>query len=486
MAEHAAASGGKLELLALLFGGEGDAEAPAFPATLQAALAGGGATDESLDAADAVGTDDDTTSEDENGTSLDAALAAALGLGVVATPQVPKETDAASGEESPLDPQVIEVRGDSQRVEVCASGGAATGQPGIAGAPGAKTAAASVDVAVAAGAAIVDSQQGASATPALAAADEAAVTIVRPSPNPSAGGRSVGGEVQPPSPATATASAAGSAQLGAVANAVSTEIGAARPTPQTAHAGSASGSHHGVVAAGAVSAATSFGNGGSEQHGLDLGTSERQASALAGKPATALTTTTAPAYEGEKSPAPTAVTGSGAGAATTALPPATTSSSPQDGVTPRTPHTAQLPGGIEARWGERVADALRLSAVRGGGEIRLQLEPEGLGHIDVRLHLQSDGVRAVIVAEHESTRALLTSQQHVLQDAFNRSDLRLSGFSVDVGSGGGAATFGRGGEGDQGGSAPPSPTAPVVPVTSAEALDSTAAPLADGRVNVRV
>ena len=92
--------------------------------------------------------------------------------------------------------------------------------------------------------------------------------------------------------------------------------------------------------------------------------------------------------------------------------------------------------------------------MRGGGEIRLQLEPEGLGHIDVRLHLQPDGVRAVIVAEHESTRALLASQQHVLQDAFNRSDLRLSGFSVDVGSGGGAASFGRDGEAGQGGSAP--------------------------------
>jgi hypothetical protein len=101
----------------------------------------------------------------------------------------------------------------------------------------------------------------------------------------------------------------------------------------------------------------------------------------------------------------------------------------------------------------------------------------------VRLHLQPDGVRAVIVAEHESTRALLTSQQHVLQDAFNRSDLRLSGFSVDVGSGGGAPMFGRGGDAGEGGSAPPLPAALV---TSAEALESTAAPLANGRVNVRV
>jgi flagellar hook-length control protein FliK len=143
------------------------------------------------------------------------------------------------------------------------------------------------------------------------------------------------------------------------------------------------------------------------------------------------------------------------------------------------------PGELAPRWSERVVDAVRLSALRGGGEIRLQLEPEGLGHIDVRLHLQSDGVRAVIVAEHESTRALLTSQQQVLQDAFTRSDVRLSGFSVDVGSGGGAASFARPDEGGQGaGTAAPPPPA----TTTADTNDDreSAVPLANGRVSVRV
>ncbi len=151
----------------------------------------------------------------------------------------------------------------------------------------------------------------------------------------------------------------------------------------------------------------------------------------------------------------------------------------------RAEHAARHPGGIEPRWGERVADAVRLSAVRGGGEIRLQLEPEGLGHIDVRLHVQGDGVRAVIVAEHEATRALLTSQQQVLHEALQRSDLRLSGFSVDVGSGGGAASFARSEEHGRSGGAPGAPPSASASGAPADA-DAAAAPLANGRVSVRV
>jgi flagellar hook-length control protein FliK len=257
-----------------------------------------------------------------------------------------------------------------------------------------------------------------------------------------------------------------------------------RPTPNGAHGGSTERARDGFGDAANATTTTAFSRGGNDQQPLDLGTPERsQAFVVAGKAATALTTATAPGYEGEQIRTTTAPTGGGAGGAPTALPPAAITGSPQNGALGRTEPAAQHPTGIEARWGERVVDALRLSAVRGGGEIRLQLEPAGLGHIDVRLHLQPDGVRAVIVAEHESTRALLTSQQHVLQDAFNRSDLRLSGFSVDVGSGGGAATFGRGGEAGEGGSAPPLPAAPL---PAAEALEATAAPLANGRVNVRV
>lgn len=94
-----------------------------------------------------------------------------------------------------------------------------------------------------------------------------------------------------------------------------------------------------------------------------------------------------------------------------------------------------------APWAERVVESVRLATVRGGGEMRLRLEPAGLGHIDVRISLTHDGVRATIVAEHDSTRALLDREQHLLHAALERSELRLAGFSVDVGFGSSGSAF---------------------------------------------
>ena len=101
-----------------------------------------------------------------------------------------------------------------------------------------------------------------------------------------------------------------------------------------------------------------------------------------------------------------------------------------------------------AALAERIVDGLQLSAARGGSEIRLRVDPPGLGHVDVRIQLQDDGVRAMIVAEHEGTRALLSSQQHLLEAALGRSELKLSGFSVDVSLDHGAADFHDAEQGD--------------------------------------
>lgn len=96
---------------------------------------------------------------------------------------------------------------------------------------------------------------------------------------------------------------------------------------------------------------------------------------------------------------------------------------------------------VAASWAERVVESVRVATLRGGGEMRLRLEPAGLGNIDVRISLAHDGVRASIVAEHDSTRALLRNEQHLLHAALERSDLRLAGFSVDLGSGGSNSAF---------------------------------------------
>jgi len=95
-----------------------------------------------------------------------------------------------------------------------------------------------------------------------------------------------------------------------------------------------------------------------------------------------------------------------------------------------------------APWAERVVESVRVATLRGGGEMRLRLEPAGLGHIDVRITLAQDGVHATIAAEHDGTRALLRTEQYLLQAALERSDLRLAGFSVDLGFGASSGGFG--------------------------------------------
>ncbi len=116
--------------------------------------------------------------------------------------------------------------------------------------------------------------------------------------------------------------------------------------------------------------------------------------------------------------------------------PATTSA-----TTPHAERAAPARGDVTAiaPWTERVLESVRVATVRGGGEMRLRLEPAGLGHIDVRISLAHDGVRAAIVAEHGATRTLLQREQHLLEAALERSEMRLAGFSVDVGFGGSSA-----------------------------------------------
>ncbi|MBI3768936.1 MAG: flagellar hook-length control protein FliK [Deltaproteobacteria bacterium] len=134
-------------------------------------------------------------------------------------------------------------------------------------------------------------------------------------------------------------------------------------------------------------------------------------------------------------------------------------------------------------WAERVVESVRVATLRGGGEMRLRLEPAGLGHIDVRITLAHDGIHASIVAEHDTTRALLRSEQHLLHAALERSDLRLAGFSVDLGSGASTSAFGDAERGAAGlgrdAAAPSEPEA----IAMSEFIQPPAEP---GRLSVRV
>ena len=93
-------------------------------------------------------------------------------------------------------------------------------------------------------------------------------------------------------------------------------------------------------------------------------------------------------------------------------------------------------GGSLPGWIERLTNPQRLAAARRTNALRFDLEPAGLGRIEVRLSFGRDGVRAQVFAEHEHTRALIAQQQPQLAGAFERNDLRLESFLVDLGFGG--------------------------------------------------
>lgn len=93
-------------------------------------------------------------------------------------------------------------------------------------------------------------------------------------------------------------------------------------------------------------------------------------------------------------------------------------------------------GGSLPGWIERLTDPQRLASARRTNALRFDLEPAGLGRIEVRLSFGRDGVRAQVFAEHEHTRALIAQQQPQLAGAFERNDLRLESFLVDLGFGG--------------------------------------------------
>ncbi|HZR84492.1 MAG TPA: flagellar hook-length control protein FliK [Candidatus Binatia bacterium] len=167
------------------------------------------------------------------------------------------------------------------------------------------------------------------------------------------------------------------------------------------------------------------------------------ASAAAGDATRALATALARADRGTEAasgsttaPRPGGPAGAGgaAPAANAAAPPAASAV-----ATASAPDARPLAPPLEPRvlppWVERVLDAVKLGQRRDGAEMRVSLEPQGLGAIEIHLRVQGDGVRAVLLAEHEGTRALLAHQQRALSDALERSDLRLASFSVDVGTG---------------------------------------------------
>src|SRR5262249_37499739 len=75
----------------------------------------------------------------------------------------------------------------------------------------------------------------------------------------------------------------------------------------------------------------------------------------------------------------------------------------------------------------------QLHTGRDSGEMRLELSREGLGQVEVRVVVRADAVHATLYAQQDHARQMLAANRPALAEALGRSQLRLEGFSVDIG-----------------------------------------------------
>jgi len=102
-------------------------------------------------------------------------------------------------------------------------------------------------------------------------------------------------------------------------------------------------------------------------------------------------------------------------------------------TTPKSMEPARLAEAHRSEVVQQVAKELAVFSKSGGTSLRLQLYPEQLGRIDVRLISKMDGVQIVIHAENSSTATLLEKDLHLLRDSLIQSGVNLSGLSIGGG-----------------------------------------------------
>jgi flagellar hook-length control protein FliK len=92
-------------------------------------------------------------------------------------------------------------------------------------------------------------------------------------------------------------------------------------------------------------------------------------------------------------------------------------------------------GAVGAEAVERLVrlDEMRPMGRHDRGEMRLELAPDGLGPIEVRVSVREDAVHASLWAHHDQARETLAANRPALEAALERSQLRLEGFTVGLG-----------------------------------------------------
>lgn len=87
--------------------------------------------------------------------------------------------------------------------------------------------------------------------------------------------------------------------------------------------------------------------------------------------------------------------------------------------------------GLSREVAEKIQVNITQSAIKGVDEIEIQLKPEILGKLDIKLHIGKDGkLQAHIVASNEQALEILRRDVNILEDAFGKAGYQLDDNSL--------------------------------------------------------
>lgn len=103
---------------------------------------------------------------------------------------------------------------------------------------------------------------------------------------------------------------------------------------------------------------------------------------------------------------------------------------------------------------DRFADGVRLSVSNGMKEVRINMHPEELGGVTIRLRVDNGTVSAHVIVDSQSVKGIFDSDTGRLRDVFAQNGLVLDRFSVELSSGQGHTGGSPGGQSHRWGTEP--------------------------------
>jgi flagellar hook-length control protein FliK len=81
---------------------------------------------------------------------------------------------------------------------------------------------------------------------------------------------------------------------------------------------------------------------------------------------------------------------------------------------------------------EQIVKQFNLILRKGGGEARLQLQPENLGSIKLNVRLHNSEVSTSILVENQTVKELIMSKLQTLQETLSQQGFEIGSFQVEV------------------------------------------------------